>query len=521
MQEMPREFSIEKARGVFDASKTFIPVPFTMAKAIETAVENSRSYQSERESLYLQALSLTSSRHEFDPIFFGSASGDILKDTAGETSIASVLSTGVSKMLETGADLSLSLTTNLFRYISAVDPAETASSAIKATLSQPLLESAGRKVTLENLTQAERNMVYAIRDFVRYRKSFSVGIAKDYLNLLQVSDEVENASRNYDSLKFVLERAQSMAEAGRLPAFEVDQAEQNALQARDSWIRAIERYERALDDFKIDLGLPTDLVLEPDNSELDRLREKGIAAMDMTVEEACKVALDERLDLKNTIDSLEDAERKVDVARSYLKPRLDLILTYSAYTNGSKKPVAFGNGTNSYGAGLDFELPLDKKSQRNSYRSALIGLDAVRRDYARHIDLVKQDIRDALRTLDQSEQSYRIQKISSELAERRVESTKILHKAGRVTTRDILDAEEDLLSAKNSLTGALIDNFNARLDLFLAMETLRVNEKGLWSELAKQTAQGKTSSSETDTESVSISRTETGNNQSTEMRLWN
>ena len=62
------------------------------------------------------------------------------------------------------------------------------------------------------------------------------------------------------------------------------------------------------------------------------------------------------------------------------------------------------------------------------------------------------------------------------LSERRVESLALLQEAGQATTRDVLDAQEDLLSAQNAVTEALVDHYYARLDLTLAMETLPASD---------------------------------------------
>jgi len=53
----------------------------------------------------------------------------------------------------------------------------------------------------------------------------------------------------------------------------------------------------------------------------------------------------------------------------------------------------------------------------------------------------------------------------------------------------MLEAEEDLLDAQNSLTETIVDYFNARLDLLLALEALRVDERGIWPELVKEAAE--------------------------------
>jgi len=479
---MPSRFTIEREKEAasYD-TQTASPVILSLEEALKIAVENSRDYQARKESLYSQGLSLTLARHEFDPIFSGTASGEIERE-AQRNNISGALSFGISKMLATGADLSVVLTTNLFRFISGGDPAKTAASIVTAGIVQPLLAGGGREVALESLTQSERDMVYAIRDFVRFRKTLSIGIAKDYYDLLQQKDALTNAWNNYQNLKSELERAEFMAMAGRLPEFQVDQTEQDELRARDRWIREKEAYENLLDEFKIVLGMPTDVPIEPDPAEMEELSRIGIVPPPVSAEQAVPIALEARLDLKNTRSRVEDAGRKIRVAANALKPRLDISASVDAGTKGETTPFDFDFDNASYSAGFEMELPLDKKAERNAYLRALIDLTASERNLAERIDEIKQEVRNASRNLEQAGQSYDIQQNSLSLAEQRVESTTLLQQAGRASTRDILEAREALLDAQNAVSRALVDHFNARLDLFIAMEGLGIDDNGLWIE---------------------------------------
>ncbi len=483
IEGMPSHFTIEEPEPfVADEEVEAASRTLSLREAVEIAVRNSRSYQSRKESLYSQGLSLSSSRHRFNPRWSGSASGDVERDTDEEDSVAGALSLGMTKMLATGADLSVSIATNLFRYISFSDPSESVASALAASLTQPLLEGAGRKIALENLTQAERDMVYAIRDFVRYRRQFSVNIAKDYYNLLQRRDQLVNSRNNYLRVRNNRERQEAMAQAGRVAEFEVDQARQDEFSARDRLVRTEQSYNNDLDEFKITLGLPTDINLEPDPQELSQLHEYEFPPVELSAEEATAVALEQRLDFRTRQDRLEDAERKVVVAANALKPSLDLILSYRRNTGGERQALNFSEGDDTTSAGLDLDLPLDRKSQRNSYRQSLINQAATRRDFEESQERIKQDVRDAIRALEQAQQSYEIQKMSLQLAERRVESTALLQQAGRVNTRDVLESQRALLEAQNALSRALVDFYNSRLDFLLAMETLRIDDHGFWGE---------------------------------------
>ncbi|MGB2823773.1 MAG: TolC family protein, partial [Phycisphaerae bacterium] len=64
----------------------------------------------------------------------------------------------------------------------------------------------------------------------------------------------------------------------------------------------------------------------------------------------------------------------------------------------------------------------------------------------------------------------------------RVTSTDLFLEAGRAAIRDVLEAQEALVQAQNSLTAALVAYRIAELELQRDMGVLEVNEKGLWRE---------------------------------------
>ncbi len=468
------------------------PAIISLAKALGIAVSNSRNYQSQKEDVYLEALSLTYQRYRWRPIFSGVLSGLWRKQsydetTDGETHLVDDWTQsfdtdfGLSLLLADGASIAVDLGSSFLRHLTG-DPRETAASVLTARLIQPLLRGAGRRIAQEQLTQAERNIIYEIRSFSRYRKTFAISIASSYYRVLQQRDIVKNEWNNYQNLTVELERAELMAKAGELPEFQVDQSRQNELRAKDRWVRAMEQYEQALDRFKIDLGLPPDAQVELDITELERITTRGLIHPQLTTEQAVSIGLEKRLDFMNAQDRLADSERKVAVAKNGLLPDLDLVANYRVGTEPPRDYKNFQYDRETYSAGFDLELPLDRKSERNTYRQALISLDRTERSLSLSHDNVILEVRQAWRRLQQAKQSYEIQKLSLALAERRVESTTLLLEAGRVIPRDLLEAREALVEAQNALTGALIDHTIARLELWRDMETLTINEKGLWEE---------------------------------------
>jgi outer membrane protein TolC len=463
-----------------DVNKPPVDV-ISLAQAVAIATTNSREYQTQKESLYLAALDLTDTRHQFARQWFATVDGKYSNSASDESLSAGTGSKGVgfSQALADGATVSTSIAMDWARYLTG-DPRETLGSVLSASMTQPLLRGAGRKIAQENLTQAERSVLYQIRSFNRYRKTFVVSIVSAYYRVLQEKDSVVNAYNSYQRKIELTQRLRMESDVGKTPRFQVDQAEQSELNAKDSYNRAQQSYEQALDDFKVKLALPVDAKVGLDPNELKALYNIGIQQPDYTVSDAVETALLNRLDLATTIDNIEDANRKVLVTLDNFRPALALTAGMSA---ASKPPTSAGNlsfNQGNYSLGLNADLPLDQKSERNAYRSALINLNQKKRDYEDNKAKVELDVRDSYRTLLQEADSYVTQKKSLDLAQKRVDISTLLFQTGRADTRDILESQDALLSAQNSLTAALVQHTIAKLNFFRDLDVLQVRPDGMW-----------------------------------------
>jgi len=450
----------------------------TLADAVALATAKNRDYQTQKEDLYLAALALTLARHQFDPLFSGTLGGDAFRENE-EKYITANGEFGFNLLLATGAQITTSIASDWLRFMTG-EPRESLTSVLSGTITQPLLRGGGSKVVLENLTQAERNSLYQCRAFSRFRKTFVVSIITDYFRVLQTLNSVGNARSNYESLKTSQQRLEALAKAGRLPPFQVDQAQQDVLRAEDTYVRAQEQYKQQLDEFKIRLGLPATASIELNPSELAALEAKGVSAPEYGEDEAIETALAQRLDLANTRDQVDDAERKVGVAANSLLADVNIVgsANVSAPERVRFGQIEFNHGK--YDIGLDVNLPLDRKAERNAYRESLINVVRRQRDYDQAVDEVKLQVRQDYRDLRESSQLYRIQQTSLSLAKRRVESTELLIQAGRADTRDLLEAQSALLQAQNATTAALVSHSIARLNFFRDVEVLQVRSDGFW-----------------------------------------
>ncbi|MDQ8190680.1 TolC family protein [Roseibacillus persicicus] len=463
---------------ILNDRKSTEKVRLSLNQALDYAVANSREYQSEKERLYLTALTLTGEQHEFRPNLFGSTQANYTRQSDGEEAGTSSSALGVNQALATGGSLGVTLANDLLQYFSG-DPRRSATSLITLNLAQPLLRGAGRDVAVENLTQANRNVVYAIRDYTHFQNTFSVSIVNEYFDLLRSKDVIFNEYNNYQSRKKNVEYLSARVDRERPEAVGI--AEQDELSARNRYISAISDYRNALDSFKVTLGLPQTTQLRLDDAEIIKLRAGGLKPISLSSREAFAIALDHRLPLFNQVDRFEDSKRQVGIAANQLKADLALVGNASlANSGGPVDYTKFNFNDVRATVGLQLNLPLDRLRERNQYRATLINFESSIRTLSRNFDELRNLLDRRIRELEEFRQSYEIQKGAVKLARNRVEGNQLRLQAGTVEFRQLSESQDALISAQNAETSAIVNYLSARLGLLVELGVLDPNSKDYW-----------------------------------------
>lgn len=447
----------------------------SLTDALGMATANNRMLQMQREQLYLVALDLTGTRHQFTfRATETSANLGINRDTDGSLDGDAALSLELSRMFKGGGTLAAGLANDLVLTFGGKPKVP----SITLALTQPLLRGAGAEMAAELLTQAEREVVYAIREFSYFQKTFAVGVVTDYLRLLQSQDTVRNSYTNYRNLTEVRLRAEAMGEAQQLPRYQVDQARQREFGAREQYIASVESYRTGLDEFKQLLGLPLGERVELDPAALVEVQKLGLKPFTLDERQGYATAIAHRLDVVNVIDQFEDAKRKVAVAANGLLP--DLMLVSDAQL-ANKFYSSFKPGQVSASAGLRLDLPLDRLPERNAYRTSRIHFEKQLRVLATTLDGVRESIRRDARSLEQARQNYLIQQTALALARQRVEVMPIQVELDPTTDiRNVLEAQADLVRVQNAVTEAMVDYHVTRLNLLKELGTLNVEGFQFW-----------------------------------------
>ncbi len=294
-----------------------------LEQAVELGIMNAREFQDRREDLYLAALPVTAERFSFAAQGFFTETAAL--DWAGrllgrQPQQAGVFDTetGIGKLFPTGALLAVRLANQVVVDLTGDRPTTTLSN-LSLSLSQPFLRGGGYAVTMEPLTQSERNMVYAIRSYARFRKLFYVAIAAGgsytnnpyglqglsvnlgrgiggnltapsvgYLQLLLQAAIIANQRQNVDALEQLLRLYEAFREGGQQSDLQVGQVEIELLNGRNQLLGqsnagpnsggggggGVRGYLDQLDQFKLQLGLPMTVGLELDNTPLGPVQQQ-------------------------------------------------------------------------------------------------------------------------------------------------------------------------------------------------------------------------------------------------------
>jgi len=497
----------------------------SMLDALQIAARNSPEYQARKEDVFRVALALDLERNSFRNIFAAGTDHAIaMSTTAGGRTVTSATNSGsaqVSRLLKSGAALTAAVGLDLVNLLTQ-GGAFSRGVRFDTSVSIPLLRGAGRHIVTEPLTQAERDVVYEIWDFERYKRTFAVNVVTSYLNVLQQLDSLRNNEANYKSAVKSARSSRRQGDAGRLKPIDVDLAVQRELQSRQGWISAKQQYENRLDTFKVLIGLPADARIKLDPNDLAPLRERGnvyvdamktaykaaaaetAPAADAEVElvppskedagpyeideaVAIKLALENRLDLRVANGTVYDAQRQVVVAADALRAGLNLRGSAAwggAPRSAGERDVGIDLRDAAYSSTLAFDLPIERTRERNNYRNSLINLERATRSVQTLEDRIKTDIRGELRTLIESRESLKISAQSVVIADNSVRNAEMQLDAGRLQIRDLLDTQDQRLAAQLSLTAAIIRYRTAELQLQRDLDLLAITREGLLKELS-------------------------------------
>jgi outer membrane protein TolC len=448
------------------------PLLISLESALLAAFSSAREYITAEENLYLSGLSLTGTRFGFGPQLDSSLNTGWADSENGSGSSSAGADFRISQLLRTGGTVSASADFGT-NWNGSPGASRSWTTGVDFSLTQPLARGAGEAVAYESLTQAERSILYATRDFELFRQDHAIGIIAQYFDLIRDKTQLSNDERNFDQAVFDREKSEALRSVDRAKDEDVFLARRREVDAETRLLVARTDFDFSLDAFRIRLGLPEASAITIGEEY------PPFETVALDAESAVEVALHNRLDLQTSREQVEDTRRQLRIAKNRLLPDVDLAVGYGR-GDTSRELGRLGPTEWNSSAALRVEIPLQRLPERNAYRSTMISNDRAQRNFELLLENTERDVRNSLRELSRLEKQIALAGLQITQDDRAVVVTQIRYEAGEADNRDLLDARQSLINARNGLIQVQVSHYIGRLRLYRDLGLLFIEHDGSW-----------------------------------------
>ena len=215
---------------------------------------------------------------------------------------------------------------------------------------------------------------------------------------------------------------------------------------------------------------------------------------------AFEIARANRLDWMNNRAALVDQWRLIQFNAMSLLAGLDVVVDGGVNTVGNN-PAKFRAPTGTMAAGLQFDAPFTRLTERNNFRQAILDYQQVRRQQIQYEDRIKLALRQSLRQLDLDKRNLETQRRALVIAIRRVDQTRLTlsqpapplpapgptgivdvtaGQLGPTATLNLIFAFNDLRSTQDAFTSIWINYYATRASLAQQLGVMQLSDEGLW-----------------------------------------
>jgi len=386
---------------------------------------------------------------------------------SGGNSVASQalnLDSSISQLFWTGGTASLSFTNGYTNVNGNVFTPSIKSwqTGLGASISQPLLKNVGREAT-EIAINLSRYSKFASLDHFNSRLLSTVAqVRTEYYKLYSLREERDVKKVSLELAKKILVETKARVKAGVLPAMEILNAEFGAATREKELIDAELAVSNQVDVLRLLLQIDAKV------GDLQTVDLPSRERFDANESEALQKALN-RPDIREQKRNLELNELQTRYLSQKTRP--DLSLTASAQLTGldsayqrTLDKVATLDFP-AWSIGFNFSYPLGNGAAENDYRKSRLKTEQVSLQLRSLEENSAKEVKAAIRGVVAGYKQIEVADRGKTFAEERLRAFMRRNEVGLATTKDVLDVENDLATAKSNQINAVVGYANS-LTLF-------------------------------------------------------
>ncbi|MBW1646262.1 MAG: TolC family protein [Deltaproteobacteria bacterium] len=437
------------AGGGKDAVRVSLP------RVIEMVVRQNRSVVRARNSIQVSRLGLKSAVTDFDLKFRPAAGARLTDEEDGMTAGVSL-----TKRFTRGLELAVSPRVNVNEgdYYSRIG----------VSLAIPLLKGQGELVNLAYVRGEEYSLRTASRSLHRIKTSAILQAVRSFYDIVSSRHKVELNTFLVARFKKHADLAKLKSDIELASPLDVYRAKIKVKDAEADLAAAVEALQKGKHELKTILSIPQGSEIAVDEPPI------AIAAVDIGVDEAERVALENRVEILQAQDALEEARRYARIAKHNLLPELKLNLDYtrSGESDGFRDSLDLRDER--WMVSLSSSSDFARSREKLYYQQMLVNVDSALIDLEDTRERVRQEVRSQLDALNKIREEIRIREQQIHQAEGKKALAAIKFDNDMADNFDLIEAETELHRAKIDLLDARIDYIVGTYRLREIMGTLLV-----------------------------------------------
>ena len=430
-------------------------------------------------------------------------SGTVIRDTSAPTSQTSGAVTlsnlrhqfavNFSQLLPWGTSVSIDATMNRQSNNSVANTFNPSYIGnIRYTLGQHLLRDRGRLINTRQIIVGQNNERLSEIQFEEQLIDLVVQAQKAYWDLVFAANDLKVKQRSLEIAQQTLSENKMKVEIGTLARIEVKQTESEVANRRQQLIQATGLVVTGEDQIKRMISAETDPSLFLVKLETLDTPRSAAAVTIPALEEAVRLALENRPELRANELELRNREIDVEYTKNQKLPALDATFTFNQNGTGGTRTIRggefggpitqiipggigdafsqlFSYDYRGYTVGFSLTIPLNNKAAKAEYERAVNEqrLSASRSDVTKA--QIALEVRNALTQIEQAKASIETSRVARELAQERVEAEQTKFSLGTSTLRFVLEEQRNVAQAETTELESIVSFTKAVVDLDKAM----------------------------------------------------
>jgi outer membrane protein TolC len=420
-----------------------------------------------------------------------SPSTTVLAGAANPSTLSGNYSVGFSQYLDTGTNIAVDAIMNRNssnNNFSTLNPSW--SGSLRYSFTQKLLRDFGRQVNTRSIRVARNNEKISEIQFERQLIDLVAQAQRAYWDLVFSAEDIKVKQRSVDLAQKTLSDNKIQVQIGTLAPIDLVQAESEVANRRVQFVTTSYTEVQTQDLVKkllTNQGDPGTILAKL--MPVESVRQPSTADV-LPVDEAIKVALENRPELKQMQLDLENRKIDYDYTKNQLLPTIDLIGSYTQTgvagtrsTNpnpffNSNVPVnpdlvgglgtAFGQvfsyNYTGYAVGVSVQIPLRNRAAQADNARAATERRITENRLTAQAQQIALEVRNALTQVDMNKARIEAAQIARELAERRLDAEQKKFDLGASTIRFVLEEQRNVAQAQTDEIQSLINYTKSLVD---------------------------------------------------------